>query len=48
MPLRLLLLVSAGLLAACGADGPPRPPEAKPAPGVSVSGEAQIGVVGKL
>ena len=48
MTLRLILLVSVGLLAACGADGPPRPPEAKPAPGISISGEASIGVAGTL
>ncbi len=38
-------------LAACGADGPPRAPEpaaAAPATGVSVSGEARIGVSGTL
>lgn len=38
-PLLLLALLT---LAACGADGPPV------APGVSVSGETQIGVVTKL
>ena len=37
-------------LAACGVDGPPVPPKAAPenAPGVSVSGEARIGVVSAL
>ena len=33
------------LLAACGVDGAPKPPAD---PGVSISGEARIGVVGKL
>ncbi len=34
-------------LAACGADGAPVAPAAKPAmkPGISVSGDAQIGVL---
>jgi hypothetical protein len=48
MPLRLCLVLSVGLLAACGADGPPRAPEAKPAPGLVISGEANIGVAGSL
>ncbi len=37
-----LLVVACLALAACGADGEPQPP-AKP--GLTVSGEAQIGVV---
>ena len=38
---RLLLLASLAL-AACGADGPPEPPTKS---GITVSGEAEIGVV---
>lgn len=36
-----LLLVSALFLSACGADGPPE----RPTPGLTVKGEARIGVV---
>ncbi len=36
------------LLAACGADGAPERPRDAPQPGVSVSGDARIGVVGTL
>lgn len=44
---RLLATLSAlALLAACGIDGPPQPPSA--APGVTISGEAAIGVKGEL
>ena len=41
-----LALTLAALLAACGADGEPTPPASKEAPrsGVSVSGQARIGV----
>ncbi|HQY42693.1 MAG TPA: argininosuccinate lyase [Paracoccaceae bacterium] len=31
-------------LAACGVDGAPKPPA--PEPGVSISGQVQVGVVG--
>lgn len=41
-------LMLGGALAACGADGPPRAPEPAPPPGVSVSGEVQVGVGGTL
>lgn len=34
-------------LAACGAEAPPRAPET-PTPGVSISGEARVGVTAKL
>lgn len=37
-----LLLLACLVLTACGADGPPEPPTRT---GLSVSGEAQIGVV---
>jgi predicted small lipoprotein YifL len=44
----LLTVLTAGiLLAACGADGPPTPPEER-APGVTISGDARIGVSGRL
>lgn len=40
------------LLAACGADGAPRPPAAATAPaatqGITISGTASFGVAGKL
>ncbi len=47
MTLRLILLLSLGAaLAGCGADGAPE----KPAPkgGLTVEGEARIGVTGRL
>ncbi|MDP4033226.1 MAG: hypothetical protein Q8P60_10315 [Pseudorhodobacter sp.] len=40
---RLLLVLP--LLAACGIDGAPTPPAATPQPGMSLTGQAQIGVV---
>jgi predicted small lipoprotein YifL len=43
------LVAALSLLAACGTDGPPRAPdpatEAAAQPGISVSGEVQMGVV---
>lgn len=46
---KLCLILAAALLAACGADGPPLRPDAAaasaPGPGVSVTGEASLGVV---
>jgi hypothetical protein len=41
--MRVLLILSVLALAACGADGEPEQPG-----GSSVSGEAQIGVVGEI
>lgn len=38
------LLLIVGILASCGADGAPKPPAAKP--GLSVSGQVKVGVVG--
>lgn len=44
--MRILLLVAATMLAACGVDGPPQPPaQTAPATGVTVSGEARAGIV---
>lgn len=44
--MRVLLPFSlVALLAACGANGAPQPPTE---PGVTITGEAQFGVVGKL
>lgn len=43
-----LALLVLGALAACGVDGEPQPPQPKAAPGVTVSGDAQMGVVGGL
>jgi hypothetical protein len=37
-----LLLIACLALAACGADGAPEPPTK---PGLSISGEAEVGVV---
>lgn len=40
-----------GLLAACGVDGAPQPPSTKsptPATGVTISGEARVGVQTRL
>lgn len=42
--MRLLAILSLLILAACGADGDPTPVEG----GISVSGEARIGVSGRL
>lgn len=43
--MRLVLsLALVALVAACGIDGTPKPPAAKPAPGVSVTGEASMGI----
>ncbi len=42
--MRLLILLTALTLAACGADGPPQPPQS----GVTVGGEARMGVTGRL
>ena len=45
--MRLAALAVLTLLAACGADGAPVPPsQAATAPGLKISGQAKIGVVG--
>lgn len=43
--IRLWLIAALLALAGCGIDGPPKQPEGG---GISVSGEARIGVVGSL
>jgi predicted small lipoprotein YifL len=44
--MRFALAVSLLALAACGADGPPVAPSAKPvASGITISGTARVGVV---
>ena len=43
--MRLVLsLALVALVAACGIDGTPKPPAAAPVPGVSVTGEASMGI----
>lgn len=45
----VILVLTVGPMAACGVDGPPERPAAKPQQsGVQVSGEARIGVQGRL
>lgn len=39
------LVLPLGLLAACGADGPPAHPDAKSQDGITFGGEARMGVV---
>lgn len=46
MKTRLLALLCLAALAACGADGPPEPRAGTT--GLSVTGEAKIGVSGRL
>lgn len=41
---RLAAILAVTLLAACGADGPPERPAATPATGISITGEASLGV----
>ena len=45
VPQAMGLAALAVILAACGADAPPRAPEPAPQPGVSVTGDARFGVV---
>lgn len=42
----ILTLLTLATLAACGADGAPKPPAAKPKPGLTISGQVQVGVAG--
>jgi len=52
MAMKALVLIAAlAALSACGVDGPPTPPNGGPAvpvTGLTVSGEARLGVVGHL
>ncbi len=48
MRIAILLAVSAVILTACGADDAPERPKSSVTPGVSVSGDARIGVTGTL
>jgi len=45
---RLLVLIVPVLLAACGADGPPVAPSQAAAEGLTITGDAQVGVTGGL
>ncbi len=40
----ILLGTLAVVLAACGVDGEPTPPEPQPEPGITITGTAQIGM----
>ncbi|MBB1490700.1 MULTISPECIES: hypothetical protein [unclassified Paracoccus (in: a-proteobacteria)] len=40
-----LAFAAALVLSGCGVDGPPEAPRAGPAPGVSISGDATMGVI---
>lgn len=46
--MRIAALLSVLLFAACGADGPPEKQTPEPPTGLSVSGDARIGVVGSF
>lgn len=46
--MRMIAALVLVALAACGADGPPEPIAPERQPGVSIGGEARIGVVGTL
>ncbi|ADE86897.1 hypothetical protein [Rhodobacter capsulatus] len=46
--MRILLALSVlTFVAACGVDGPPTPPQST-TPGLSITGEARMGVAGRL
>ena len=44
----LTLALLATLLAACGVDGPPKPPREVEQSGLALSGEARVGVSSQL
>lgn len=47
--MKFLALIALAALTACGVDGPPeRPVDDNPQPGITVSGEARIGMVTEL
>ena len=46
--MRFLAFLAIAALAACGVDGPPERPVAKPKQGVSISGDATVGVITEL
>lgn len=45
--MRLTILLTVLTLAACGVDGPPQSPQS-PQPGVTITGDARVGVTGTL
>ena len=46
--MKVLLLIAVAALTACGVDGPPERPVPQPKPGVTVSGDARIGMQATL
>lgn len=48
--MKWIALLAFAAVAACGVDGPPERPAAKPAtqPGVTISGHATVGVITEL
>lgn len=46
--MRYFAILSILALTACGVDGEPEPPQAALAPGLSISGTAEIGVSGSF
>ncbi len=38
------MLLAVLAVAGCGVDGPPKPPQAGAAPGISLSGQARVGI----
>ncbi len=46
---RFVALALVALVAACGVDGPPTPPvKEKPRSGITISGDARVGVTANL
>jgi hypothetical protein len=43
--MKLWMIAALALLAACGVDGEPEPPEPRAPTGVTISGEARFGIV---
>ena len=46
--MRILAFLTIAALSACGVDGPPERPAAKPQSGVSISGHATVGTITEL